>query len=142
MKILISSINEYLKKLNTIEFAVLFGSFAEARQTDISDIDIGIFFAKEPLILELGKIASDLENIADRKIDIVILNDLYINDSSFAYEIISGAKVLLLKNESMFLEYKRRVFMEFIDTRELREKVNSDFLSRLNNNFGKRNYAQ
>ena len=80
----IELIKEYLSTHPDVIFAVIFGSFAEGRQTKVSDIDIGVYTNRELELLELGQLVADIENIVKHKVDIVILNDLHKRSPAFA----------------------------------------------------------
>jgi len=141
MDMIINKITDRLKGLELIEFAILFGSFSESKQTDLSDIDLGLFFSEEIKLLVLGNIITELTSITNKKVDVVILNDLNKKDPFFANEIITKGKILFCRNDNSFIEYRRKVFLEFLDTAYFREKIKTAFKNRLNENFGKRNYV-
>jgi len=93
-------------------------------------------------LLEMGRMISDLEKIAGRSIDLVVLNNLFKKDPLFAYEIISKSKPLFSKDDRRFTEFKRRVFLAYLDTEALRKEVNQSLLRRIDENrFGRFNYA-
>jgi len=137
----INRITDYLKSLDSIEFAILFGSFSGRRNTQLSDIDLGLFFSEEIELLELGNIISELVSITNKKVDVVFLNDLNKKDSFLANEIISKGKILFCRNDLLFINYKKNVFLDFFDTAQLRKNTRTALKHRLNGNFGKRNYA-
>ncbi|PHS58191.1 MAG: hypothetical protein COB17_04140 [Sulfurimonas sp.] len=70
-------VKNILQENQNIIFALLFGSYANGKSNDMSDIDIAIFTDKELDIFEFGMIVSDLEQLSDKKIDLVVLNNLY-----------------------------------------------------------------
>ncbi len=70
-------LTKILKNNNNIIFAVLFGSYANDTSYNLSDIDIAIYTNKELDILEIGSIVSDLEQATNKKIDLIVLNNLY-----------------------------------------------------------------
>ena len=102
----IEKIKNYLTQNENIIFALLFGSLAEGGFKHLSDVDIGIYLKHEPDLLEMGRMISDLEKIAGRSIDLVVLNNLFKKDPLFAYEIISKSKPLFSKDDRRFTELK------------------------------------
>lgn len=61
------------KKIGLLVF--VFGSFVKGYFTEESDIDIAILFDKKPNFNKYLKIKMRLEEILNREIDIVVLND-------------------------------------------------------------------
>ncbi|MCF6269710.1 MAG: nucleotidyltransferase domain-containing protein [Melioribacteraceae bacterium] len=84
-------------------FALIFGSFNSEAFSEMSDIDVAVNFKIEVDLIEVGEIVSSLEKTANRKIDIVILNDLLNKNPLLAYNIISNSKLLFKKNDDDFI---------------------------------------
>ncbi|MBI3399611.1 MAG: nucleotidyltransferase domain-containing protein [Deltaproteobacteria bacterium] len=125
-----------------IESAVLFGSFVEGKQNKMSDIDIGIVAMKDLSLIEIGLIASRMEIALKRRVDIVILNDLYTKKPVLAYKILSKGKVLFCRNRERLIELKTNTILSFLDTAPLRDAVNRSLRERMRSGrFGDRNYA-
>lgn len=116
-----------------VDFIILFGSLAEGRFRDYSDIDLGIHLEKDLDLLEIGDIVSRLESKLERDIDIVLLNDIYSKDSLFAFEIISKGIPLYIKDNKRFVEFKYRTFIEFMDTEYLRRILDEGLKERIKN---------
>ena len=73
---IINDVFEYLANRDDIVFAYLFGSYAEGKQTHLSDIDIAVYmkYDKQAFDQKLG-ILNDLTKILEtEEIDLVILN--------------------------------------------------------------------
>lgn len=135
-------IKNILKKKNNIVFALLFGSQITGKTLPFSDIDLGIYFDNKVNLLEIGRIISELEKTTQRKIDLVILNEIFKKDPLFAYEIISKSELLFSKNDKVLIEFKKRAILEYLDTSKLREVVRKDFMKRIDEKrFGQLNYA-
>ncbi|MBI5048310.1 MAG: nucleotidyltransferase domain-containing protein [Deltaproteobacteria bacterium] len=131
-----------LLQFDFIESAILFGSFAEGKQTKMSDIDIGIVAMKDLSLIEIGLIASRMEIALKRRVDIVILNDLYRKNPILAYEILSKGKILFCRNQERLIELKTNTILFFMDTAPLRDTVNRGLRERIKSRrFGDRNYA-
>lgn len=131
-----------LLQFDFIESAILFGSFAEGKENKMSDIDIGIVAIKDLSLIEIGLVASRIEMSLKRRVDIVILNDLYRKNPLLAYEILSKGNILFCRNQERLIELKTNTILSFIDTAQLREAVNNALKERMKSGrFGDRNYA-
>lgn len=84
-------------------------------------------------LLEIGNLISRLQSALKINVDVVVLNSLHKKRPSFAYEIISKGQLLSCKNRSTFVDYKRDVFISFLDNRFFIDKINDTFLKRLKN---------
>ena len=139
---IIPAIKSYLMKDNNIIFALLFGSLNNSIERKMSDIDIGIFYKKEIELLDLGKIIFDLEIIAQKRIDLVELNNIYSVNPLLAYNIISNSELLFSREEKLYIDFKRRTYQSYFDSTRLRDMTNKALYKRITENkFGKRNYA-
>lgn len=135
-------IAEFLKKKENILFALLFGSAAKGQGTRLSDVDIGIYTKNDLPILGLGHIAAGLEKIAHKKIDLVILNDLYKRKPYFSFQVVSSSRLLFCKDEDALTDFKKNVYLYYLDTKPLIDMMNQSFNRRQQTDaFGERNYA-
>jgi len=133
---------KFFQKDDNIEFGILFGSYAQKRTTNLSDIDLGIFSNKYLNIFEIGNYVINLEQIFKRKVDLVILNDLYKKKPQLCFEIVANGKLIFYKNKDRYYEFKKNTFLYFFDTYNLRTQINQSFRNRLNSGkFGERNYV-
>jgi len=62
---------EELKKIYKVKHLRIFGSFAEGRQTEKSDLDLMISFEKVPTLFEFVDLKEYLENITGVTVDLV-----------------------------------------------------------------------
>ncbi len=137
-----TKLHNAIKQVNFIDFAILFGSHAINKSNNMSDIDIGIFTTRDIPLLELGELTARMESIMNRKIDIVVINTLYRERPLFTYEIISTGKIIFSGNNANLIEFRRKVFLYYLDVKHLIDNVNKGFKERLlKNKFGERNYA-
>jgi len=131
-----------LKSDDNILFALVFGSQAINRANLLSDVDIGIFTRDDIPLLQLGRIVSTLEKIAGKKVDLVLLNDLYKRKPGFAFRVVSSARLLFTRDEYVYVDFKKRVFLYYLDARPLLDMVESGLNRRIEAGlFGERNYA-
>lgn len=112
--------NKLIEKIEC-EAIVLFGSFARGTQNEESDIDIAILPKREISKKEIFYLKQELEDIANRDIDLVNLND-DIGDG-FKYEILMNGVTLYCVDEIKFDLYKIRVFREYLELNEARQPI-------------------
>ena len=103
------------------EAIVLFGSFARGTQNEESDIDIAFLSKKEISKKEIFYLKQELEDIANRDIDLINLND-DIGDG-FKYEILMNGVVLYCVDEVKFDLYKINVFRDYLELSESRQPI-------------------
>ena len=137
-----NEIKKYLESYDFLIFTLIFGSYASQTAGSKSDLDIGIYSNESLDLLLLGRMITDLEKITNLKIDLIELKDIYKKSPNLAYQIVKNHKLLFLKNEDVYFEFKRRSFLYYFDTEKLRESVRSALYKRISSKkFGKRNYA-
>lgn len=135
-------LSQKLEKYEFIVFAVIFGSFAENKATNISDVDIGIYTNRPVTLLEIGMIVSDIEKISKTNVDLIILNDLYKKKPTLAFEIVSKGQLVFCRDKEKFIVFKKNTFIYYLDTAMLRSVIDESFKKRLRENrFGERNYV-
>ncbi len=137
-----NEIKKYLEQYDFINFALFFGSYVNGKAGNMSDLDIGIYCEENPDLLLLGKIIYDLEIITKKKIDLLELKDIYKKNPALAYRIATKHKIIFVRDNELFIEFKRRAFLYYFDTEKLRKSVRDTFYERISSKkFGKRNYA-
>ncbi len=127
-------LKELLFKETNIEFAYVFGSQVKKTHRFKSDLDIAVFFNREPTLMEIGRIVSELERSIDLEIDLVSLNNLYNKNPELAYNIISSGILVLSKNNQLLTKYKSSVFIAYLDIKPMLSIYHDKFLQRLKNN--------
>ena len=128
----LKDITQTLKKYDFIENALLFGSYSSGKESYLSDIDIAVYSRKELNLLELGDIISDLEDVTGKKIDLVILNNLYKKNPLLAYNIYINHKILFIGNKKEYENFKFYALKYYMDTKPLYEMTNQQLIQRLN----------
>lgn len=64
-------------KRNDVEFAAIFGSFARNEQSENSDLDILIRYAKRKSLLDLVRLERELSESLDMKVQVVTERSLH-----------------------------------------------------------------
>lgn len=125
-------LKKYFKDVD-VEFVVLFGSFASSKQHTMSDVDVGIYSKSELDLLELGLIISDLELLLKRRVDVVILNDLYKKHSRLAFNITQNHQLVVCKNHELYVDFKSNSWQFYFDQKEMLDMFDKAVHKRLNN---------
>ncbi len=66
--------NNLLAHFHRFDFASFFGSFAENKVNNLSDVDIAIFTDKYLSLIEIGFMTAQLESICKRRVDLIVCN--------------------------------------------------------------------
>ena len=123
-----------LNKQDNIKFAFLFGSESKNKKRYGSDIDIAIYFDREPKLTEIGDLVIKLESTMKNKIDLVQLNNLDKSNPSLAHSILSSGIPLCIKDEASLKEFKRSVILYYLDFKFTLNLFNNAFNKRLSEN--------
>jgi predicted nucleotidyltransferase len=139
------NLKDYLQANENILLAFVFGSAAGISgkfNTTLSDLDIGILTKEDISILDMGRLIVGLEKITGRKVDLVILNDLYKPNPNFAFNIVSTGRLLFTRCKADFVDFKRNVYLYYLDTKPLIDMFNKSLEKRISTGtFGERKYA-
>jgi len=130
-KVKSQTLTSILDSYNFIINALLFGSCANNTQHVISDIDIAIEINKDIDIFTIGDIISKLESATNKKIDLVILNNLYKKSPLLAYNIYLQHKIIFLKDEKSFKSFKENALHYYMDFEHILDEQNRAFLQRI-----------
>lgn len=127
----LSKIKEILDSYDVIINALLFGSYAKGASHSMSDIDIAIQTREEPDLLAIGEIISDVESVAEKKVDLVMLNDLYKKAPLLAFNIYQNHKILFIKDKEAFDSFKENALHFYLDFKHIIDEQNRAFLQRV-----------
>ena len=121
---------------------LLFGSYANNKEHNLSDVDIGVFFKESVDLKKLGYLNATLEARLNKKIDIVVLNEIEKKDPLFAFNILENHIVLHQEDEAIYINFKTAVQLSYLDHKYLIDQGMRDIQRRINSNsFAERNYA-
>ncbi|RLG41656.1 MAG: hypothetical protein DRN78_04025 [Thermoproteota archaeon] len=123
-------IKESLSKKPNIVYAILFGSAAEDRLREDSDIDVAIRFFPEPDVMELGEISSLIESVVGRAVHVV---NIVRAPPPLRYEIFKNGVLILVRDEGLLAEDKARAIMEYLDFRPHYENMAKGLMRALGN---------
>jgi|Deesub1362A_J573_1020465.scaffolds.fasta_scaffold03532_5 predicted nucleotidyltransferase len=128
---ILEKISNVLRQDDLVEFAVLFGSFAEGKETPFSDVDIGVYVSRPMTLLHLGWLTTELEKVLKKIVDVVELNTALEKNPLFAYKVIAAGELIFSKNPEAFVDFKTRAILQYLDTDFLRTMVTQAFQDRL-----------
>lgn len=135
-------LKEYFSGFDFINFALVFGSFANGNENALSDIDIGIYTTGDLELLEMGKLVVDIENKTGIRTDLSVLNNSYNKSPSFAYQVVTNCKLIYEKEKNSFSDFKTSCFISYFDHANLRKMVEKSFDLRISNKkIGERNFV-
>lgn len=135
-------IRHNLESNTNIVFALVFGSAVSGNFNKLSDLDIGVYTFNEPSLLEIGRMVTGLEKIVKKNVDLVILNDLYKKKPNFANEVMKTARLLFTRDEGLFVNYKTKVLLYYLDVKPLLDMNRAALERRIKSGrFGDRNFT-
>lgn len=112
-----SCIGQYKKK---IPFAFLFGSWAEGKQTPLSDIDIAIFF-RDMRESEKTKVDHQISLLFDERVNVLRLEDEYISPL-IKLEALNGIPVII-NDEDFLNRFTLSIIHKAEETRRLLNRL-------------------
>ena len=110
-----------------IRFAYLLGSAGTDRFHAESDIDIGVYWDKEPDMSKLTHIKLRLENLFGRDVDLVSLNS---TDVIFARQVLETGRELIVNDPGELLSWKVDQMSRYPDFKYSRKVVEENILNR------------
>ena len=126
----IESISQVLEKQfsENIDFAIIFGSFANGNYNEESDIDVGIYISDEQFSEgNVIEIRENLDVIADRDVDLVVLNDA---DPIITMQILANGKLIYCRDKHQFNLFKARKISEYLDFKISRKIIEDNLVKR------------
>ncbi len=103
-----------------IAYALLFGSAARGTTHAGSDLDvaIGLQPGVELSTHDIGALISDLEQVAGRPVDVVLLHEA---SPALAYRVFRDGITLIEKDHAALTDCKTRAILDYLDFRPLEE---------------------
>ena len=127
-------ITEILKRDDNIRFAYIFGSQVKSQTRLGSDLDIGVYFEREPDLNDLGILLPGLEDTSGCKVDLISLKGLYIENPKLAYSVVAGGVLLFTKDETLHTQFKKNVFLYYLDFKPVIDLFTEKLYQRLDEN--------
>lgn len=107
----------------------LFGSYAQQRETEASDVDIAFLceYGKVPSVFELMEWREEIETLIHKKIDLICLNEA---SPILGMQVAKNRKNLLMKKPRQYVNYQIKLFSEYAELKELRIPMERNILKR------------
>ncbi len=97
-----------------------------------SDLDIAVYFKKEPGLADIGVLVPQLEEAAGCDVDLISLEGLYIKNPKLAFSVIAEGLLLYTKDEKLHGYYKKMVFLHYLDFKPVIDLFKEKLYKRLN----------
>ena len=110
----INLLKKYFMDKNNVLMAFLFGSAHKEKERHDSDIDVAVYFSEDYRQKDVNILWEELESLLQRDVDLLILNR---DNPTVAWSAIRGIP-LLIRNQSLYLEYMLRVSREAEDMQD------------------------
>jgi predicted nucleotidyltransferase len=134
----LEKLKNLLLEYDFIEFALIFGSYADGSEHNLSDIDIALYTTKEIDLLTQGYIVATLESEFNKTIDLVIINNLFKTNPKLSFNITDKHKVIFCKDEKSYIDFKTYSLKYYFDTAYMYDIFDKELKNRLNNGtYGK-----
>ena len=103
-----------------IAYALVFGSSARGAAGPHSDVDVAVGLAPGLRLtaLELGELASRLEDAAGKPVDLVLLEEA---PPGLAYRVFRDGRPILERDRRAMVERKTRAILEYLDFQPIEE---------------------
>lgn len=115
-EVVVQKLEEVLKP----DFILLFGSFAQNRVREDSDLDLAFYSSHKLTDYERFMLSGELANLCGRDVDLVDLKEI---DTIFVAQIFSTGILLSCQNESEFIKQRMRAFSMYATLNEQRAEI-------------------
>ncbi len=124
----IENCKNILIEYKDIIFAYIFGSYAQNKIREDSDIDIAIYLKNKLDIDTYLEIKMELSEATKREVDVVILNDA---TPLLKYEIYKNNILLFTRDETIESNYKVKTLFEYDDMKKYLDLSYNKMIERL-----------
>lgn len=114
LKKTIGIIRQYFSPKKECLMAFLLGSQTTGKTYKESDVDIAVFFTKEPSLEDSHQLWGELEDLLKKEVDFIILNSA---PATIAWEALRGIPIII-RDRAFYTEYMLDISKEAEDFRE------------------------
>jgi predicted nucleotidyltransferase len=123
---------EKLQKLH-VNLVYLFGSYAEGKEHDFSDLDIGIVFFYNVLHSNLSNTYNELyyiftDVLPNKSIDIVFIQRAGLE---LCFDVISHGKIIYESSTTARLDFEEKIMIMYADFKPILNEFNAAILNRI-----------
>lgn len=109
------------------DFVYLVGSAATKRFQKESDIDLAVYFKKEPKHKDYLKLVSELEESFQREVQLAVLNKI---DPIFGQQVLENGRLCFESDPKKHLEWKVKQMSIYPDFKRSRKVIEDQLLNR------------
>ncbi|MGA8163463.1 MAG: nucleotidyltransferase domain-containing protein [Waddliaceae bacterium] len=119
----------FFSKRDEVVFLSLFGSRANGKSRQESDVDIAVLFNPDriPGPMEMIEMREDLSDRLRRDVDLVCLNT---SSPIIGFQVLNKGKALLVKNRKLYDCYVINLLTDYCDLKRLRRPIEDSILKR------------
>lgn len=120
----LESVEDVLRKSDSVLAAYLYGSFVRGEQREASDVDIGLLVKEKSEIGldDLSDISRELEKLTNREVDLRVLNG---SETRFVYNALREAELLFSVDEEARREFEYRAMRRYLDMKPFYREYDS-----------------
>lgn len=116
-------VRETLEDEDDVVLAYLFGSVAEGRETDRSDLDVGVLLAGETdgldRLMDLAAALSEALDLPGEAVDVTLLNDAPLR---LLHQVVTKGEPVLVRDESRRVRFEAGVVDRYLDFKPMLER--------------------
>lgn len=129
MDTLADLLRPYFVANTTIVAALVFGSGAAGRLRADSDLDLALLFAPEraPDDSDVLQIRADLEQVARRDVDLIVLNSA---SPIVAYQAVRKGQPLFCRDRGSYERFVVRLISAYADLKQIRRPIEDAVIAR------------
>lgn len=106
----ITIIKDHLLKDDNVLFAILFGSYSKGKSGKRSDLDLAIYFKTPPEELDILDYINTLSNLANKEIDLVILNKA---SALLRHQALKYGTRLVIKDIQTYIRFREKSMIDY-----------------------------
>lgn len=130
---LLPLLNEFFRAEEDVELAYLFGSVAEGKAGELSDIDIGVYLADTVTKAQRGLMRIELISgltalLGSDRVDLLVLND---TPPVLSFEIIRPNVLVFERDSSLKVDVEQRIMSVYLDWKYYEDRLNRNLLKRI-----------
>jgi predicted nucleotidyltransferase len=130
---LLPILREFFRAEECVELAYLFGSVAEGRAGDLSDIDIGVYLSDTLINTErshkrielIGRLMSLLRT---ERVDLLVINDI---SPVLKFEVIRPNVLIFERDRGLKMDVEQRIMSVYLDWKYYEDRLNQNLLKRI-----------
>lgn len=108
----LSPVSNHLEDITNVLVGYVYGSRATGRNSEDSDIDIGLVVSEDLSLKELNRLRRELEKITGLEVDLQVLND---SSPRFVYNVLRQGEPFYVGDESERISFEEKAMRTYLD---------------------------